>query len=37
MSKKIYTPMESILVNWVKALTPKATAETSKKEGERNG
>jgi hypothetical protein len=34
MKKEIYTPMESILVNWVKALTPK---DNEKKEGENNG
>lgn len=36
--KEIYTPMESILINWTKALTSKASAETSKnEEGANNG
>lgn len=34
MKKEIYTPMERILVNWVKALTPK---DNDEKEAGANG
>ncbi len=38
MKKEIYTPMEKILVNWTKALTKEASAQSDEnKEGANNG